>query len=339
MSNFYDLNDAQQVERLLDLAHAALKNWGIEGATIELLKHRENSVFSVTTTTGERFALRIHRYQYHSDDALRSELQWMTAINDAGVSTPQAVPTREGNLFKVVQVDAVPEPRQCDLLTWVEGEPLGAIEEDREETTKELSAKYEVVGEMAALVHNQAAEWELPPGFQRHSWDVEGLVGENPFWGRFLELPALSDEQRELLQRARERVAEVLTEFGQGSDRYSMIHADFLPENLMVKGDDIQLIDFDDSGFGWHLFEFATSLFFDLGEDHFDEVFAAMVRGYRKHRDLPDAHLELMPVFFMARAFTYLGWAHTRSETDTAQEMAPVVISGACELAESLLAA
>ena len=116
-----------------------------------------------------------------------------------------------------------------------------------------------------------------------------------------------------------------------------MIHADFLPENLMVKGDDIQLIDFDDSGFGWHLFEFATSLFFDLGEDYFDEVFAAMVRGYRKHRELPDAHLELMPVFFMARAFTYLGWMHTRSETETAQQMAPVIIEGACELAESLL--
>jgi Ser/Thr protein kinase RdoA (MazF antagonist) len=339
MSNFYDLNEAQQVERLLDLARAALLNWGIENATIELLKHRENSVFSVVTPAGERFALRIHRHNYHSDAALRSELQWMVAINDSGVSTPQAVPARDGNLFKVVQVDAVPEPRQCDLLTWVDGEPLGAVEEDRQETTEELCAKYEIVGELAAQVHNQAAEWELPQGFQRHSWDVEGLVGENPFWGRFLELPVLSDQQRELLRRASERVAEVLTEFGQDSDRYSMIHADFLPENLMVKGDEIQLIDFDDSGFGWHLFEFATSLFFDLGEDYFEEVFAAMVRGYRKHRELTDAHLELMPVFFMARGFTYLGWIHSRGETETAQEMAPIVISGACELAESLLAA
>ncbi len=339
MTNFYDLNDAQQVERLLGLAQTALQHWGIEDAEISLLKHRENSVFAVVTPAAERFALRIHRHEYHSDAALRSELQWMSAINDAGVSTPQAIPARDGELFKVVQVDAVPEPRQCDLLTWVDGDPLGAIEKDREETAEELCARYEIVGELAAQVHNQASSWELPAGFERHAWDVEGLVGENPFWGRYLELTALSDEQRELLQRASERVAEVLTDFGQDSDRYSMIHADFLPENLMVKGEQIQLIDFDDSGFGWHLFEFATSLFFDLGEDHFDAVFDAMVRGYRKHRELPDAHLDLMPVFFMARALTYLAWAHTRSETDTAQEMTPIIVAGACELAESLLAA
>ncbi|MGI9286770.1 MAG: phosphotransferase enzyme family protein, partial [Pseudomonadales bacterium] len=302
MANFYDLNEAQQVERLHTLAAVALQDWSIENADIRLLKHRENSVFAVVTPAGERFALRVHRHQYHSDAALRSELQWMAALNDAGVFTPQAIPSRDGSLFEVVQVDAVPEPRQCDLLTWVDGNPLGSIEEGKGESAAELSAKYEIVGELAAQVHNQAASWELPQGFERHAWDVDGLVGENPFWGRFWELPALNGEQRELIQRARQHVAEVLTEFGLGSDRYSLIHADFLPENLMVNGSDIQLIDFDDSGFGWHLFEFATSLFFDLGEDHFDTVFDAMVRGYRKHRELPDAHLELMPVFFMARA-------------------------------------
>ena len=30
----------------------------------------------------------------------------------------------------------------------------------------------------------------------------------------------------------------------------------------MVQGDRIKLIDFDDAGFGWHLFELATALYF-----------------------------------------------------------------------------
>lgn len=337
MANFYDLNEAQQLERMQTLAEAALREWCIEGAEVKLLKYRENSVYSVTTSAGERYALRIHRHEYHSDAALRSELQWMVALNDAGVVTPQAIPSTDGSLFKVVRVDAVPEPRQCDLLSWVDGTQLGSIEEERTESIQELCAKYETVGELAARVHNQATNWDTRQDFERHAWDVDGLVGENPFWGRFWELSALNDEQRALLQRAREYVAQALTAFGKGNDRYSMIHADLLPENLMVNGDEISLIDFDDSGFGWHLFEFATSLFFDLGEEYFDATFDAMVRGYRKHRDLPDSHLEMMPVFFMARAFTYLGWVYTRSEIDTAQQMAPAIIEGACELAEALL--
>jgi len=338
MAQFYDLNEAQQVARMRSLAAAALRGWRIEGAEIKLLKHRENTVFAVTTPAGERYALRVHRYEYHSDEALQSELRWMTALNDAGIFTPQAIPTAGGSLFETVQVDAVPEPRQCDLLSWVEGKPLGAIEDDRVESAAELCGKYETVGELAARVHNQATAWEVPAGFERHAWDVDGLLGENPFWGRFWELPALSEQQIALLERTREHVAQVLTAFGTSSDRYSMIHADLLPENLMVQGDEINLIDFDDSGFGWHLFEFATSLFFDFGHDHFDAVFDAMVRGYRKHRELPDSHLALMPVFFMARAFTYLGWVHTRSETETAQLMTPLIVQGACELAETLLA-
>ena len=63
-----------------------------------------------------------------------------------------------------------------------------------------------------------------------------------------------------------------------------------------------------------------------------------MVTGYRRQRELPNSHLEMMPVFFMARALSYLGWAHTRSETETAQQMAPVIVEGACELAKALLA-
>lgn len=44
-----------------------------------------------------------------------------------------------------------------------------------------------------------------------------------------------------------------------------------------------------------------------------------------------------MPVFLTARAFTYLGWVHTRHETETAQVMMPFIVEGACELAHALL--
>ncbi len=118
---------------------------------------------------------------------------------------------------------------------------------------------------------------------------------------------------------------------------YSMIHADSASENILVDADGVRLIDFDDAGFGRHLVELVTSLFFIAGEDYFDQALDALIKGYRRHRQLGDEDLDLLPLFFVARSFTYVGWAHTRSETDTAKELTPMILQAACELTEEYL--
>jgi len=45
----------------------------------------------------------------------------------------------------------------------------------------------------------------------------------------------------------------------------------------------------------------------------------------------------LLPLFFLARGFTYIGWVHTRHETETAKELTPMLLTAACELAEDYL--
>lgn len=337
MSGLDALPPAQQVERLARLADRALARWDLAGAKIELIKHRENAVFSVDAG-GSRFALRVHRDGYHSDAALRSELAWMAALAEAGIRTPDVVPTRSGEPFAVVEAPEVPEPRQCDLTAWIEGRALGSVEGGLVGERGTLLRCYRTLGELAARLHGHAARWQRPAGFERHAWDVEGLVGERPVWGRFWELAALTPAQRELLLRARERLRGRLEAFGGGADRYGLIHADFLPENALVTDDGVVLIDFDDAGFGWHLFDLSTPLVLHEGQPVFDALREALVGGYRSLRPLPDAHLGMLPGFFLARALTYLGWAHTRSETETARALTPFLVEGACARAEAYLA-
>ncbi|MGI9288166.1 MAG: phosphotransferase enzyme family protein [Pseudomonadales bacterium] len=337
MSEFYELGPERQAECYRQLAQRALQQWGIENAGLELLKQRENAVFAVTTGVGNKYALRIHRADYHTDAELRSELQWMAALDAYGVHTPAVVPALDGKLFERVSVPEVPESRQVDLLAWIDGKPMGSIEAGMQGELEELLANYRLIGELAAKLHNQTSNWDFPEGFTRHHWDADGLVGDKPFWGRFWENAALTAEQRALIVRARDVVREKLLEFGTGEDRYGLIHADFLPENLMVSDTDVKLIDFDDAGFGWHLFELATSLFVHLGEPHFDAVSEALFEGYRSQRALPDEHLKYLPYLIMARLFTYLGWLHTRETTDTTVEMTPVIVAAATGFAEHLL--
>lgn len=337
MSDFYSLTTDQQAARLTALAHEALTHWGLADSEVALIKHRENGVYSVRSSSGERYALRVHRAGYHSDAELHSELIWMRALDDYGIHTPPVIAASDGDLFKVVSCDGVPEPRQCDLLAWIDGQQLGSIEDDAEPDLDSLTSSYRLVGALAAKLHNQTSGWSLPPGFTRHAWDVDGLVGADPFWGRFWELEALTAEQAELIQRTRTRVRAELESLGQDREIYSLIHADFLPENLLLDGNDINLIDFDDAGFGWHLFEFATSLFFHIGEDSFEPLLQSMIDGYREHRQISDEHLAHLPTFLVARGLTYLGWLHTRKETETAQELTPMIVEGVTALAEDYL--
>lgn len=331
MNDFYRLDAEEQAARMARLAWTALAHWDIEAVDLALIKYRENAVFRVTDARGERYALRIHRAGYHSDTELRSELQWMHALDQHGIAVPAVLPTRDGALFVVVAADGVPEPRQVDIFAWIDGEQLGAVE-----ASGQLSAPvgdtYRTIGALAARLHNQATTWRLPEGFQRHRWDAHGLAGEQPLWGRFWELEALTPAQRTRLLQARDRVFEDLQRYAaapENAGRYSLIHADFVAENLLVDTGDVRLIDFDDAGFGWHLFELATALYFEKDEAHYPAAFEALIAGYREHRDLPASQVEQMPLFYAARGFTYLGWVHTRSETRTAREMTPFLIDKA----------
>jgi Ser/Thr protein kinase RdoA (MazF antagonist) len=337
VSSFAQLSPEEQATRLHRLAVAAVARWPLDYVRIEPIKVRENAVYAVHTTDHRRVVLRVHRLGYHSDEALRSELTWMSALGESGLEVPQPVPSRAGKSFERVTVDDVPGPRQVDVFEWIEGRQLGCVEQGLTSDPAWIAQTYGIVGELMARMHNQSCSWEPPADFQRHSWCDEGLTGETPLWGRFWELEALSAEQRALFQRLRARIAEELSSYGKAPDRFGLIHADLVPENILVDADRLRIIDFDDAGFGWHLFDIATSLYFIRREAFYDTARDALVNGYRHHRPLTNEHLQRLPMFLAARGTTYLGWVHTRKGEATARELTPQLIELAVAAAADYL--
>ena len=339
MTDFYQRPVTELEKRYEALVRNALPLWGIDGnQALSLLKLRENAVYAVTNpVTKEKRVVRVHRAGYHSDAELRSEWQWITGLRDYGVLTPVLHYSKNGRMFEIVEAPGVPEPRQVDVVGWIEGEQLGSVEEGLEGSPDEIRARFDILGGTMAKMHNHAQHWQAPEGFTRHAWDVDGLTGEEPFWGRFWELPALSSSQKSRMLEVRDKLHTELTELGTAPDRYGLIHADLVFENILTGVDGIRVIDFDDCGYGWHLFDLATSIIFLLGTDHFTLAKEALIAGYRKERPLTDDHLAWFPVVLMARATTYLGWMHTRSETETAREMTPYIIELVFGLAEDYL--
>ncbi len=172
--SFDSLTPEQQIEHLLDLATKSLQHWDLEGSELSLVKYRENAVYKVDARDGARYALRIHRHGYHSDNSLRSELEWMSALNESGIAVPQVLPATDGRLLVSETTNAIVDPRKIDLFAWIDGEPLGTDSEGLGENAAQVAELYTDLGRSAAELHNQSSQWELPEGFERHAWDHDG---------------------------------------------------------------------------------------------------------------------------------------------------------------------
>ena len=151
-----------------DTVEKALELFGLPGASYHLVAARENQVFRVDKE-GDAFALRLHRPGYRSDQQLWSELQWMSATASGGLHVPTPIASKSGEFLHVVN------GIQVDLLSWLSGSPIGAATEGI--FVVDRLGLFENLGKNLARLHEVSDAWSLPEGFDRPSWDRDGLVG------------------------------------------------------------------------------------------------------------------------------------------------------------------
>jgi Ser/Thr protein kinase RdoA (MazF antagonist) len=328
------------------LAEAALPRWGLGGADLRMINHSENTTYRVTPAGGGKpVILRVHRPGYHSIDGIRSELAWMRALQaEGGVQTPQAIPGVDGADIQTVTHPGLSGPRNCVLFDFIEGE------EPRQD--RDLTEPFKQLGEVTARTHLHSMRWQRPAFFERTVWDFEHSLGDKPNWGSWLEGPDMTPARRPLLQRLVDAIGRRLARFGQGPDRFGLIHADFRLANLLIhpsgtpggdirggdiQGGDIRVIDFDDCGLGWFLYDAGTAVSFFEHKPEVPALIDAWAEGYRRVRPLSKEEEAELPTFVILRRMILFAWMGSHSETDLAKQEGPAYAEGTCEMAERYL--
>ncbi|HHI81881.1 MAG TPA: aminoglycoside phosphotransferase, partial [Rhizobiales bacterium] len=258
MSEFDKLPYEEQLVCLQNLANEALGHYALpKGATAELVNLSENATYKVEKPGGSRrWALRVHREGYHSKTAIASELAWVKALRTSGAAiTPVAVPGLDGKEIQTVSHSNTGSPRHVVLFEWESGSEPSEEEHD-------LRGPFEILGRTTAAMHKHVRTWQRPEWFERLTWDFETSLGDRPHWGSWRDGMGMDDERRRLFGDTVDLIARRLENFGKSADRFGLIHCDMRLANLLIEGDTTKVIDFDDCGFGWLMYDCATTVSF-----------------------------------------------------------------------------
>ena len=182
-------------------------------------------------------------------------------------------------------------------------------------------AGFELLGETAARMHAHVRRWQRPPWFERHTWDFETSLGVRPHWGHWQNGMGMTPDAMRIFSETVEMIAERLQLFGKSPERFNLVHGDMRLANLLMDGSTVKVIDFDDCGFSWLLYDCATTVSFFEHTDVVPELLKAWVSGYRRIGSLTPEEENEIATFVMLRRLLLVAWIGSHSETDLAQSM------------------
>ena len=186
-------------------------------------------------------------------------------------------------------------------------------------------------------MHRHAREWSRPAWFTRFHWDYPAAFGQQARWGRWQDGIGVGPSEREILTRLDDVLRARLRAFGTGPDRYGLVHADTRLANLLVHDGSVSVIDFDDSGFSWYLYDLGTAVSFFEHEPVVPALVDSWLEGYRRAGRLSAEDEAEIWTFIMFRRLLLVAWIGSHRAVDIAAELGAGYTQGSCDLAESYL--
>ena len=266
----------------------------------------ENPSFRLEEPGREPVVLRIYHPGNRPEIEIRSELAWMDALR---TETAVRVPDAGQHARRPRRGRA----RRPGLRRRVHVAPGHELDDDS------LPSTVAAVGEITARLHAHARAWPPPPWFSRPRWDLRTTLGDSPHWGRW-QTGVLDPEQERQLERLDAVVQRRLRAWGDGPERFGLMHADLRMTNVFADGDDLTIIDFDDAGYSWFLYDVGGMLTFCEGRPDVDEIVAGWADGYRRVAPLSAEEEREIPTFLMLRRLLVHAYLGFRSDTDLAAE-------------------
>ena len=293
---FDDLTARGRIGRLRELAVGALREYDLEVGRCSFVARAFNTVFRVDTANGATYALRMSpSLRIHADGCEAAEAAWLAALRrDAGLPVPQVIPARDGSVIVWASTQGVPDARSCVLFEWVRGRRL------RDRLNADLVRK---AGTLTAAVHRHGAVYSSEP-------PAGVLIADRVLYfraaPRFEELrPAYGS----LLEDAVARAQHALDDLWRNPPQLPhLLHGDVQPSNVMVRGNEVVLIDFQDLIWGFEVQDVSIALLALQQHGDTGSWGAAFRAGYESVRPWPETDPGTLAALDAARHLNILNF-------------------------------
>jgi Ser/Thr protein kinase RdoA (MazF antagonist) len=244
MKPFSALTVRGQARRLRLLAWNALKQYELKVTRLRLVTNDFNGIFRVDTTDGRKFILRVTLPEGgHAIDHIIAEMDWLTALaRDTNLSVPRPLPAINGSLVVEAGTVGIPEPRFCEVFSWVPGKDLA---EDMSE------ANIAKLGELMAQLHHHALTYQPPVQLAFLRFDRVFPFPEPVVLFDETFSALFPPERRLVFERAIAWTQESIDRLKTCGEPMRILHGDLHQWNVRNRRGVLSPIDFEDLMLGW----------------------------------------------------------------------------------------
>lgn len=219
---------------------------------------------------GARFAMKVFRSNWRTEEQILGELAAIRHVGGKGVDVAMPVPRCDGKW--TCSIRAPEGVRKAVLFRWADGRAPKYTDEKQARRYGALVANLHIAGN------------DLPPSTARPRLDANYLF-ESPVakvLSHVQRTPALARDLQRLIERTGERLQHAATQLRD----WGFCHGDVWSNNARLDGNRLVLFDFDFCGAGWQIFDLASYRWHARFENQ-EDAWPPFIEGYLQMR--PDA--------------------------------------------------
>lgn len=317
------------IETIRQRLEESLANWRLpHGSRVEALTVSENITYLARSKDdSQRLILRLHRPNYHQAGEIESELAWIEDLRASQALYTPAIVDGEAGRVHSIEVDGA--VYAVVAFEFVRGSEPNVGED--------LPRWFEQLGAVTATLHQHSRQWPRPEGFVRKEWNLDTMLSADGHWGDWRSAEGVDPQSEAVIAAAIDKIKQRIAGYGDGPERFGLVHADLRLANLLVDDDRLWVIDFDDCGISWFAYDFAAAISFYELDPSIPELQQAWVKGYRSRGDFSAEDEAMLATFIMVRRIMLTAWLAGHSESGTYEEFGQGYAAGTASLAQRYL--
>lgn len=264
-----------------------LRRFGADTPTVSELESNENRVLSYVGPSGH-CVLRVSDAGRRSCEEVIAELDWIEFLAAGGVSVARPVPALDGSRV-VVSADG---SWVASAYEFVQGTHL----EQSACPDRILDAWGRLLGRMHVFAKTYG---RISGAIGRPRWEEDDQIAYERY------LPTGNED---VAEAARLLIARIHS-FSTSPEEFGLIHSDLHLRNLLVDGDGVTAVDFDECCLGWFAQDIATSLYYFVRRIPTDDARSAVANrflrvflsGYRTQAPLDSTSFAHLTDFVLLR--------------------------------------